>query len=1047
MSPIHRSAVQRFIRVSTAFSLSLACLSTLRAQDVHPDKESEAALLREVKTPEGFDTTIFAAPPAVNYPVFVSAAPNGTVYISSDKNGSLDRAPHRGRILRARDLDGDGRADEVKTFVADVDSPRGLVWDHDRLYLLHPPHLSVYIDKDGDGVADEEQVLVKNIAFGFKDRPADHTSNGIELGIDGWIYCAIGDFGFMEAEGTDGRKLQFRGGGVVRVRPDGTGMEVYTHGTRNILEVIVNPTLDMFARDNTNDGDGWDTRFHHFIGLGEQGYPSLFKNFPGEFIKPLADYGGGSGCGGLFLNEPGFPEGFNNRILTADWGRGLIYRHTTTPNGATFQIDQKEFLQLPRPTDVDVDASSHLYVSSWRGAVFTYAGENAGFVTRLTPKGYKPEPLPDFEKLSKNDLVRQLESPSHRRRLEAQRTLIRHGVDEETTKELTALAMNPAASTASRVAAIFAIKQGLGEHATPVLVPLTRYVAIREFAIRALYDRVDEIAVAPDAPILSGLKDADPRVRRESAYAAARVGKFSLARAVSQLLGDLDPIVAHTAVRALKALKASDAAFGVVDQRNASQQSRFNALLVLEMLHDEKVVDGLISRLEKETDTTRQHGLLTALCRLYYTDGEWKGDSWGTRPDTTGPYYQPVVWDATPKIARVLKDALSKAEGPEAAFLIAELNRHKVQSEDTLLTVVNMAVVDPTLLRAAVTQLARADRVPAQAQPVLLAATTAPNSSEETIALAASALVKLTGGENVEAVVKALTRLTSMKAAGREYTRARDAFLNSPQTDQQHALIEQLAKGGFVWADAALLRLAERKTASPEARAAATKVLDNGWTEPKRKVQILQAVILAEQKSWREKVLAAADDTDATVAEAANRTVAALKLRQGGGGGGGGNNAPLISSLKIEDAVAAVVKAKGDLKLGQELFTRLGCVNCHTTAADQPLRGPFLGNIATVYKRPDLAEAILLPNKTIAQGFATHHFELKDGTELDGFVTQEAADKVTIRTTTAQEIVIKIPEIAKRAKVDKSLMPDGLVAPLTVREFASLLDYLEGLSK
>src|SRR5690606_35579865 len=57
-------------------------------------------------------------------------------------------------------------------------------------------------------------------------------------------------------------------------------------------------------RDNTNDGDGWDIRLHHFTGLSEHGYPSLFKNFKGEFIEPLAIYGGGSGCGGLYLSEP-----------------------------------------------------------------------------------------------------------------------------------------------------------------------------------------------------------------------------------------------------------------------------------------------------------------------------------------------------------------------------------------------------------------------------------------------------------------------------------------------------------------------------------------------------------------------------------------------------------------------------------------------------------------------------------------------------------------------------------------------------------------------
>ena len=151
---------------------------------------------------------------------------------------------------------------------------------------MHPPHLSAYIDKDGDGVADEEKVLVKDIAFGYKDRPGDHTSNGVTLGIDGWLYLAIGDFGFLEAEGADGRKLQLRGGGVVRVRPDGTGLELYSRGTRNILEVGLDPLLNGFARDNTNDGGGWDIRLHHFTGLEEHGYPILFKQLRRRGHRP-----------------------------------------------------------------------------------------------------------------------------------------------------------------------------------------------------------------------------------------------------------------------------------------------------------------------------------------------------------------------------------------------------------------------------------------------------------------------------------------------------------------------------------------------------------------------------------------------------------------------------------------------------------------------------------------------------------------------------------------------------------------------------------------
>jgi putative heme-binding domain-containing protein len=116
-------------------------------------------------------------------------------------------------------------------------------------------------------------------------------------------------------------------------------------------------------------------------------------------------------------------------------------------------------------------------------------------------------------------------------------------------------------------------------------------------------------------------------------------------------------------------------------------------------------------------------------------------------------------------------------------------------------------------------------------------------------------------------------------------------------------------------------------------------------------------------------------------------------------------------------------------------------------SAGEALRGPFLGNIATIYKRDELARAILVPNNTIAQGFGTHHFELKDGTEVDGFVVQEAADKVTVRNVAAQELQFKTDEIAARSKLKKSLMPEGLVANLTLKDFASLLDYLQSLSK
>jgi len=1028
--------------------LSLACC-------VRPDSALAAGadpLLQEVKIPAEFEATIFARPPMVNYPVFVAAAPDGTLYVSSDGNGSLGRDPHRGRILRLRDGNGDGVADEMKEFVKDVDSPRGLVWDHDRVILLHPPNISAFIDRDGDGVADEEKILVKGIAFSFKDRPADHTSNGLEIGVDGWIYAAIGDFGFREAEGTDGRKLQLRGGGLVRFRPDGTGLQLFARGTRNILESPVSPLLDIFARDNTNDGGGWDVRFHHFTGLEEHGYPSLFKNFADEIITPLADYGGGAGCGAAWIDEPGIPAKWNNAPFTCDWGRSWVYQHRPTPSGATFTVDQKEFVGATRVTDLDVDASSRIYVSSWKGATFNWVGPEVGYLIRVTPKGYTPEPLPDFEKAGDGELVRLLESPSHRRRLEAQRTLLRRGLKNEAVDSLASLAANQAKPLPSRVAAVFALKQGLGAKSVDALVKLTGDSTIAAWAIRALTDHEDQLANVPAAPLLAGLKSSDPRTRREAVVGVARLGKPGHIAALIPLLDDRDPVIAHSVVQALKLLSADEACFGVVDTLGASPQERAGALRVLQSLHETKVVDGLIVRLGRETDVARRKGLLTALCRLHFIEGEWKGDSWGTRPDTTGPYYQAEDWAGSKKIAAVLKEALARAKGEEATHLVAEFNRHKLQSDDAVNSVIQLAEKDPTLIPAAAGQLARADHVPPAAIPLLAKAATTETTDDIPRANAVIALMKSDRAEAFQAVLAALPLLQKQRNNGteRELRLGREAFLNSPRLDTQHEMFTQAAAklGGdsSAWADVALLKIADRKNGPPEAREAAQRALDGGWAEAKRRAQILRAVALAEFRPYKDKVLAAQTDTDPAVAQAANRAAVALRLDKGSKPGQGKPSAPLIATMKVPEVIAAVLKTKGDAKLGEQLFTQQGCVNCHTVRADEPPRGPFLGTIASTYKRPELAENILVPNKTIAQGFVANHFVLKDETEYEGFVTLEAADKVTIRTVLAQEITIRTSSIVKREKLEKSLMPEGLVNNLSVADFASLLDYLEALA-
>ncbi|HEY2156673.1 MAG TPA: HEAT repeat domain-containing protein, partial [Isosphaeraceae bacterium] len=712
--------------------------------------------------------------------------------------------------------------------------------------------------------------------------------------------------------------------------------------------------------------------------------------------------------------------------------------------GASFTADQTEFLTVPRVTDLDVDANGHIYVSSWKGATFTFAGEDVGFILRVTPKGYKAEPLPDFAKLDKPALAELLGSPSHRRRLAAQRELIRRGIDDQTLIAVIKQNTDASKPLAGRVASLFALKQGLGARATGLLASAELIPEIREHALRALADQLDRPRDVPAETFAAETSSQDPRIRLQAAVGLARLGDSRHPRALVQLLTDPDPVVAHAAIKALVALKGTDDCLAVIDDP-AAAAGRVGALRVLQSIHETSVVDGLLGRLASETNSGRRLGLIAALARLDHREGFWRGDSWGTRPDTSGPYYQPEAWEASPKIEAALKEALDKSGGDEFAAILRELDRNKVKVDEV--AIVARANRDPKLVPAAVAHLARGRDVPPAAVPFLVR-----SSKEGTPALrseATVALLKVDGDDGLRAAVDALARLESEGRNSTEFRKARDAFLDGRRLAGRRRQLETLASRhdgpASAWADAALLVLASSREGRSEARSAAAKAVEAGWGNVSRRVQILRAVALIGHQASADRVLSALNDPDPAVASAAREAARELGLDPNKDAALAVG--PKLESMKLDDILGAVASARGDRGAGERLFNRLTCVNCHTVRADEPPKGPFLGTIATTYKRRELAESILAPSKTIAQGFATNVLALEDGRTLTGFVTKEAADAITLRDAEAKETQIPTSQVVERAKSDVSVMPEGLVKGVSVKEFASLLDYLESLSK
>lgn len=1017
---------------------------------------------------DGLDVRPFAAPPMIVAPVFISANADGVLYVASDPNGSVGIERGKGRILRLVDQDDDGRADRVTDFVAGIDSPRGVVAEGETVYVLHPPHISRFTDTDGDGVADQSQVLVRNVGWDLSARKADHGSNGLSLGIDGWLYAAIGDFGFLKAEGTDGRTAQLRGGGVVRVRRDGTGLEVQARGTRNILEVIMSPLLDGFARDNTNDGGGWNVRFHHLTALEDHGYPSLFKNFPDEVVAPIADYGGGSGCGGTWLDEPGWPGHWSNRPIEADWGRQVVVGHTLTAKGASFQERQppREFAALKpevtrdnafRPTDLDVDARGRLFLASWRNGGF-HAGATTGFVFRVTPHAHVPWLFPDRAKATPADLARLIAHRGHRGRQEAQRLLLERGLDAEARAVLRQIAlgkpapgMNPAdlPPLECRVAAIFTLAQADGAEARPLLTELATDSAVAAWAIRALADDERIAAQAPLEPIRSGIASADARVRREAAVAVARIGKPEHGGLVWPLLGDDDPLVAHTARQVLVRLRSSDPCLVVFDDATAPPARVTLARQAIERMHDPATVSGLIDRLARVTEPDRRRPILAALCRLYHRDGQWQGDGWGTVPDTRGPYYQPETWSASPQIAQAIVAAIDAASVEEAVWLGAELARNRVSIPAAMSRLLALSESEPRVVPALVKQLSQAETLPDVAVPFLIRVTADRGLDHDTRNLAITALCTVDSAEAVAAILQGFT----ISAGGTEYWRARNAFREYPFLAKHHLLLLDAAArddGAARIAEEAVLRIAANVLSPRMVRDHCTQAILSAWAHgPTRQRQIIAAAREArfDERRLARLIAPLVIATDADLARAAADYFKSLGLDpQQVLEAGDEPRGRLVGSMPVAEAIAAILAKQGDRHRGERLFNQLACAACHTTKADLPPKGPYLGNAAAIYKRAELAAAVLEPAKTIAQGFQTNVILLDDGRVVTGFVTREAADTVTLRLADATEVTLRKQAIEERNKLEGvSVMPAGLVAELTPDDFASLLTYVQSL--
>ena len=160
-------------------------------------------------------------------------------------------------------------------------------------------------------------------------------------------------------------------------------------------------------------------------------------------------------------------------------------------------------------------------------------------------------------------------------------------------------------------------------------------------------------------------------------------------------------------------------------------------------------------------------------------------------------------------------------------------------------------------------------------------------------------------------------------------------------------------------------------------------------------------------------------------------------------------DAERVETLGPSVTVEKLLALKGDARRGAELFTPTGkaaaCLACHFVNGSGRDFGPDLSKAGLRLQKPQIAEAVVTPSKTIATGFNAVTVTLKDGNAQMGFVVKRDADQLTLKIATGQSVPLRVSEVKSEQTLPVSLMPEGLLASFTAQEAADLLEYLAAL--
>ena len=981
----------RFLPAALVLALwPSAAFAQQNAKVPNPDPELER---RSFQVADGFEVSLYAADPLLNKPIQINFDPQGRLWVASSATYPQIKPGEAAndRIIVLEDTDRDGKADKTTVFADGLLIPTGVVPGDGGAYVANSTELVHLSASQPGGKADRRKVLLS----GFGTEDTHHIIHTFRWGPDGRLYFNQSIYIHSHVETPHGVR-RLNAGGIWRYEPGASRLDVFARGWINSW----GHAFDRWGQSFVTDGAGGEGI--NYLVLG--GY---YATSQGEHVARILqglNPGSPKYCGLEIISGRHFPPEWQGDLITSDFRGHRVCRFKLQDDGSSYASREQQPLIVSshpafRPIDAKMGPDGALYIADWYNPIIQHGevdfrdprrDKTHGRIWRVTAKGRPLAPWPKLQDAPVPELLEALKAPEDFTRQMAKRVLVERGRDAvlPTLKTWNAGEVTDKDHVALEALWVY---QGLNAREPELLNALLKS---QDFRARAAAVRVlgqSNPASADD--FAAAVRDPHPRVRLEAVRALAgmkspRAAELALTALDQPMDRTLDYALWLT-TRELSRVWMPEFQTGKLTFGGDPRKLAF----ALNAVGGADAVRPVVSLIESgRVPAENIHGLRLLLARVGGPAELQKVLETAGRDSGVTPAQRAELVQAVEESARLRR----VGRPPQTNGLRSLLTDTAPAVRRPAAKLIGAWKVDE--FRSDLEKLGAAAETPADVRAAALEGLALYGDTKAKATLGGLATSGLSGDVKRQAVV-ALASLDLATAAGKAATFLPTAEAKEDLLDLYGAFLSR--KGGAP----ALAKGLTGKTLPPDVA--------------KLGLRAVRAAVGADSGGLPDVLTKA-----------------------------GGLNARTEPTPDDIRARVADLATTGDAARGEAIFRRreLQCLACHAVGGAGGRVGPDLSSVGASAPPDYLVEALLLPNKAVKEGFHAERVVTADDKVVTGIAVREANGQLLLRTQEDKEVTVPTRDIVERGKT-KSLMPEGLLDPLTRQEVADLARFLSELGK